>query len=105
MVTHNFRRWPVIETPLGDCTVFSDCCIIRVTLYILAPETPENTMHWPNADVMLGHLLQSWANIIPTKPFKLLTTNIIVNPGVQKCEPFSPQSPPLPSKWTQNQAK
>ena len=53
------------ETALGDCTVFSDCCIImRVTLSI---PTPENTIYWPNADVMLGHRLQRWANKIPTK--------------------------------------
>ena len=24
-------------------------------------------IHWPNADVMLGHRLRRWANIIPTK--------------------------------------
>ena len=45
-----------IETVLGDdCTVFSDCCIVRrVTLSIPAPETPDNTIHWPNADATLG---------------------------------------------------
>ena len=31
MLTHSLRRWPVIETTLGDCTVFSDCCIMLVT--------------------------------------------------------------------------
>ena len=61
MLTHSLRRWPVIETALGDCTVFSDC------FNIPAPETPDNTIHCPNADVMLGHRLQRWANIIPTK--------------------------------------
>ena len=78
---NHLRRWPNtnpslgmsstlarIETALGDCIVFSDCCIaMRVTLYIPAPETPDNTIHWPNGDVMLVHLLRSWANIIPTK--------------------------------------
>ena len=43
-----------------------DCCM-RVTLSILAPEIPDNTMHWPNTDVMLGHCPQRWANIIPKK--------------------------------------
>ena len=59
MLTHSLRRWPVIETALCDCTVFSDCCIM--------PETPDNTIHWPNTDIMLGHRLRRWANIIPTK--------------------------------------
>ena len=54
MLTHSFRRWPVIETPLGDCTIFSDCYIMLVTFKIPAPETPHNTIHRPNADVMLG---------------------------------------------------
>ena len=27
---------------------------------------PDNTIHWPNADVMLGHCLWRWANIILT---------------------------------------
>ena len=58
----------VIETALGDCTVFSDDGIVmRVTLLIPAPETPDNTIHWPNADVMVGYRLRCWANIIPTK--------------------------------------
>ena len=68
MLTHSLRRWPDIETALGDCTVFSDCCIVmRVTLSVPAPETLDNTIHWPNAAVMLGHRLRSWANIISTK--------------------------------------
>ena len=43
---------------------------MRVTLSIPAPETTNNTIHWPNADVMLGHCLQRWANIIPIKTFQ-----------------------------------
>ena len=27
----------------------------------------DNTMHWPNADVMMVHRLRRWANILPTK--------------------------------------
>ena len=63
MLTHSLRRWHDIEKELGDCTVFSDCCTgvtIQVTLTIPAPETPGNTIHWHNADVMLGHCLRGW---------------------------------------------
>ena len=46
MLTHSLRRWPDIETALGDCTVFPDSCIvIWGTLSIPAPETPDNTIH------------------------------------------------------------
>ena len=45
MFTHSLRRWPVIETALGDCTVFSDCCIMLVTFKIPAPETPDITRY------------------------------------------------------------
>ena len=67
MLTHSLRHWPVIETALGDCTVFPDSYIMLVTFKISAPETPDNTIHWLNADVMIGHRLRRWANIIPTK--------------------------------------
>ena len=66
ILIHSLCRWPVIKTALGDCSVFSDCCIMLVTFKIPAPETTDNTIHWPNADVMLGHRLQRWANIILT---------------------------------------
>ena len=61
-------RSSTLEIAFGDCTVFSDFCIILVTFKIPAPETPHTTIHWRNADVMLGHRLRRWANIIPTKP-------------------------------------
>ena len=68
MLTHSHRRRPDIETTLGDYTVFPDCGIVmRVTLSIPAPETPDNTIHWPSAAVMLGHRLRRWANIIQTQ--------------------------------------
>ena len=68
ILTHSLRRWPDIETVLGDCIVFSDFCIVtREMLFIPAPETPANTMHWSNADVMLGHHVWRWANIISIK--------------------------------------
>ena len=67
MLTHSLRCWPVIETALGDCTVFADCCIMLVTLLIPEPEIPDNTIHWLNADVMLCHRLRRWANIFLVK--------------------------------------
>ena len=63
MLTHSLRHWPVIETALEDCTVFFDCCIMLVTFKIPAPETPDNTIHWPNADAMLGNRLRRWAKL------------------------------------------
>ena len=48
---HSLRLWPVIETALGDC-------IMLVTFKIPAPDTPDSTIHWPDADVMLGHRLR-----------------------------------------------
>ena len=70
MLTHSLRRWPDIESVLGDCTLFCNCCIVmRVTLSIPAPETPDNMIHRPNADVMLGHRLQRWASIIAAQTF------------------------------------
>ena len=39
ILTHSPRRWTVIETALGDCTFFSECCIMLVTFKIPAPET------------------------------------------------------------------
>ena len=34
MLTHILRRCPDIETALGDCTVFSDCCIVMPSLIL-----------------------------------------------------------------------
>ena len=79
MLTHSLRRWPVIETASGNCTVFFYCCIILVTLYISAPETPDNTIHWPNADVSWATVCDAGPTLFQPKPFELLITNIIVN--------------------------
>ena len=71
LLTYSFQRWPVIETALGDCTVLTAAlCWWRFN--IPAPETPDNTIHWPNADVMPGHRLRRWANIITTKTLWVL---------------------------------
>ena len=40
---------------------------------------PDNTLHWPNADVMMGHCLRRWAIIILARTRYALITNIIVN--------------------------
>ena len=69
MLTHGLSRWLVIETALGDCIIFSVSCIMRVTLFVQVPETTDDTIHWPNSDVMLGHCLRRWANVIPAKTF------------------------------------
>ena len=65
MLVNRIRRWPNIETELRDCPVFV-LTAIRVKLY--APKGhyryPDNTIHWPNCEIMLGHRLRGWANII-----------------------------------------
>ena len=60
---------------MGDCTVLSDRCIVMwVTLSIQAPETPDKSIDWPNADVMVGHRLRRWSNIIETETLQVLIT-------------------------------
>ena len=65
MLTHSLCRWPGIETALG----IIPCFLLHYagTLYIPTPETPDDTIHWPNAAVMLGYRPRRWTNIIPTK--------------------------------------
>ena len=46
MLTHSLRRWPGIET---------------------AVDYAGDAIHWPKTDVMLGHGLRRWANIIPIR--------------------------------------
>ena len=71
MPFNRIRRWPNIETGLGDCPVFA-LTAIWVTLYAPKGHYQDNTIHWPNCEIMLGHRLQRWANIIPTKTLKAL---------------------------------
>ena len=82
MLTHSLWRLPNIGTALGACPVLSGF-VMRVTLHWwrFIPRVPllDNTIHWPNADVMMGHRLWGCANIIPTKTLEALITNIIVN--------------------------
>ena len=129
------RRWPFIKTALGDCTVFLTAALCWWRFNIPAAETPDNTIHWPNADVLLGHGLRRWVNIIPTKTLlalnhkynrdyffsehllntkvlnhvNLRTWNVIlqmfIRTGVQKCEPFLTHSTPISPKEDTNSGK
>ena len=49
------------------CKVFDAGPSLKQHWVLVPSETPDNTIHWPNADVMLGHRLRRWANIIPIK--------------------------------------
>ena len=97
-----------------------------VTLSIPVPETPDNTIHWPNDEVILGHCLRRRAKIIPTKTLYALiaifncedlifsehflktkvlnlgTSNVIldmfIRTGVHKCQPFPTHNTPLSPK-------
>ena len=53
MPVNIIRRWPNIETELGYCPVFA-----------LTDNYPDNTIHWPNCEIRLGHRLRRWDNII-----------------------------------------
>ena len=106
LLTHSLRRWPVIKTALGDCTVFSYCCIMLGTFKIPVPETPDNTIHWPNAEPTLFQPKLFTTNIIvniiifehllKTKVLNLRTWNAIfdmfIRTGVQKCQAFPTRS-------------
>ena len=56
MHVNRIRRWPNIETKLGDCPVFA-LTAIRVTLSPPKGHYPDNTIHWVNYEIMLGHRL------------------------------------------------
>ena len=71
MLTHSLRRLPDIEAILGDFTVFSDRCIVMLMTVSIPPETPDNTIHWPNADVMQGQVYDAEPTLFKPKPFKL----------------------------------
>ena len=71
MPVNRIRRWPSIETELGDCPLFA-LTAIRVTPYAPKSHYSDNTIHWPNCEIILGHRLRRWANIIPTKTLRAL---------------------------------
>ena len=66
MLTHSLRRWPVIETALSDCIVFSDCCIMRGRCTSRS-QTPDNTIHDTrcNAGPLSATLGQHYSNQNP----------------------------------------
>ena len=73
-LNYSLRRWPNIEIALSDCPVFAGVGLLphgNAADAFLPPRQkghfPDSTIHWPNADVILGHRLRRWANIIPTK--------------------------------------
>ena len=52
MPVSRIRRWPNNETELGDSPVFA-LTAIGVTLYPPKGHYPDNTIHWPNCEIML----------------------------------------------------
>ena len=72
MQVNRIRRWPKIETELGDCPVFPQTAI-RVTLSPPKGHYPDNTIHWVNYEIMVGHRLRRWANFIPIKTLQALS--------------------------------
>ena len=66
MLTHSLRRWPNIATALGDCPVLLGlfhCYAGDASPPLSFPcrqkgHFPDNTIHWKNADVMLGQRLR-----------------------------------------------
>ena len=128
MPVNRIRRWPNIETELGDCPLFA-LTAIRVTFYAPKGHYPDSMIHWPNCEIMLSHRLRRWANIIPTETLQALnheynrdyffsedflntkvlnlgTSDVIlhmfIRTGVQKCQPFPTDSTPLSLNRTQN---
>ena len=77
MPVNRIRRWPNIGAELGDCPVFAQTAI-RVTLYRPKGRYPDNTIHWPNCEIMLATVCDAVSTLFQSKPVELLTT-IIVN--------------------------
>ena len=60
MLNCSLQRWPNIETALGDCPVFAGVLPHSNAGDAFLPRRqkghyPDNTIHRPNADVMMGH--------------------------------------------------
>ena len=73
MLNYSLLHWPNNEIALGECPVFAGYVLpLSNAGDAFSPRRqkghfPDNTIHWPNADVMMGHRLQRLANIIPSK--------------------------------------
>ena len=73
-----FDAGPSLKQPWVIVPCFLTAALCWWRFNIPAPETPDNTIHWPNADVMWATVCDTGPTLFQTKPFKLLTTNIIV---------------------------
>ena len=51
---NRIRRWLNIEIELGDCPVFA-LTAIRLTLNAPNGHYSDDTIHWPNCEIMLAH--------------------------------------------------
>ena len=68
MLNYSLRRWSSIEKALGDSPLFAGVLPYWNVGDAFLPRRqkghlPYNTIHWPNADVMMGHRLRRWTNI------------------------------------------
>ena len=99
------RRWFNLETELGDCSVFF-LTAIWVTLYPRKATSQITRYIGPIVKYCWATVCDAGPTFFHPKPFKLLTTNLIVNIffwrlskhesmeimfiriGVQKCQPF-----------------
>ena len=59
MLVQRLRRWPYIETAMGDCPVFAWTAMWATLSSSRRQKShnPENTIHWPDTDIMLGQRL------------------------------------------------
>ena len=55
------NTWHLINV-IVPCFLTAALCWWRFNI-----PAPDDTIHWPNSDVMLGHRLRRWTNSIPTK--------------------------------------
>ena len=103
MPVNRLQRWPNTNPSLGllytlrKHVAFTQCrfnvdpqsstlarhwnrigCLYRVfwPLHYAAPEISANTIHWTNADVILGHRLRVWAKSTQPKDLKLYIAHV-----------------------------
>ena len=85
---NRIRRWPNIETELGDCPVFA-LTAIRVTLYAPKGHHPDTTIHFNHEYNREYIFFEDFSN---TKVLNLRSSNVIlhmfIRTGVQKCQAF-----------------
>ena len=67
MPANRIRRWPNIDTELGDCPVFALTAIRVRDAFPPESHYPDNTIHRLNCETLLGHRLRRLASIIPIK--------------------------------------